>query len=122
MTKTRRLTLIALLSLLVWGAAGACVNFFEKPGEGEKAQQGYQACAPLIAALEQYRQQKNEYPNTLTQLVPAWLPALDPAVDTLGIRYARAGASYSLQFSYTGPGMNRCSYTPETNWSCQGYY
>ena len=30
--------------------------------------------------------------------------------------------SYSLRFTYTGPGVNNCTYTPEKKWNCNGHF
>jgi len=121
-TGTRRWVLLLALIGLVGLVTGGCLNVFEAPGVGAKAEQGYQACAPLITALAQYHQQKNEFPEALAELVPAILAALPPEVKSLEITYARDGASYALKFSYTGPGINRCIYTPAAGWKCSGYY
>jgi hypothetical protein len=120
--RTRRWALLWVLIGLVGLVTGACFNVLEAPGVGAKAEQGYQACAPLIEALAQYHLQKNEYPAALAELVPAVLAALPPEVKSMEITYAREGASYTLKFSYTGPGINHCSYTPADGWKCSGYY
>jgi hypothetical protein len=120
--RTRRWALLWALMGLIGLVSGACMNVFEAPGVGAKAEQGYQVCSPLITALEKYRQQKNEYPAALDDLVPAWLAVLPPEMKSLEITYARDGASYIIKFSYTGPGINHCNYTPEAGWHCSGYY
>jgi hypothetical protein len=121
MSKTRRIYLILALTGLILVAAGGCL-ISEQPGVGAKADAGYKACAPLIAALVQYYQVKNEYPTGLSELVPAFLPDLPPEIQAMGISYMRSESSYTLSFSYTGPGMNHCIYTPEKGWNCSGYY
>ncbi len=123
MRTARRGVLLLALSGFVLLAAGGCLfGAVEAPGEGAKAALRYQTCAPLIAALEQYHQLKRAYPDTLNPLTPDFLPALPADLAALEITYARTDASYTLQFRYTGPGVNRCSYTPETGWKCSGYY
>ncbi len=92
------------------------------PGVGPKADQGYQACAPIIAALEQHHAQVGTYPATLAALVPTYLPKFEYTVGEVSIDYRPIEPSYQLIFHYTGPGMNTCTYTPETGWKCTGYY
>jgi hypothetical protein len=38
------------------------------------------------------------------------------------ITYRAAAGSYTLEFSYTGPGMNYCVYTPATLRKYVAYY
>jgi len=94
----------------------------EPPGQGAQAQRGYQASAPIIAALEKYHQAHGQYPPTLAALVPEDLATVPAAVNGYPIDYQAAAGSYSLAFSYAGPGMNHCTYTPATQWKCFGYY
>jgi hypothetical protein len=94
----------------------------EAPGEGAKAQRGYQACDPIIVALRQYEEDHGAYPEALAALVPGYLAEVPAAVNDWPIEYRLTDESYSLEFSYTGPGMNHCSYTPAGGWDCYGYY
>ena len=96
-------------------------------GEGAKAEAGYRRAAPVIAALERYQRERGAYPDTLAILPTEWMPAQDkdsPAGPPL--RYVRSGERYELSFSYTGPGINRCTYAPSSDaparWHCGGYY
>jgi hypothetical protein len=94
----------------------------DPPGKGAKAELGYQTCAPIIAALERYHAQQGTYPKTLDLLVPDFIPSVPTSFDNLDLGYRLADDSYRLDFHYTGPGMNTCSYSPETGWRCSGYY
>jgi hypothetical protein len=94
----------------------------EAPGEGAKAEQGYRACQPIIAALQAYHDKEGVYPATLDALVPDYLGDVAQAANEWPIEYRLTDTSYSLSFSYTGPGMNHCTYTPEAGWYCYGYY
>jgi hypothetical protein len=38
------------------------------------------------------------------------------------LTYRRVSDSYELSFSYVGPGMNTCTYSPAVGWKCSGYY
>ena len=114
----RRILAVALL------ATAAC----PAPGEGVKAERGYRRAEPIIAALERFRADSGHYPGALTALVPAYLP--DSAL-TVPAReqerypwtYALADAAYTLQFRYTGPGSNECTYLGATRqWHCSGLY
>lgn len=94
----------------------------EPPGVGEKANQGYAVCDPIIAALEQSHLKTGVYPEALMELVPDYLADVPTEVNDEPITYLRTGESYSLQFHYTGPGMNTCTYTPKDKWQCSGAY
>ena len=128
--RRRLLILLGLVAVVACvGLAGAGVGVYlllkpatEAPGEGAKAQAGYQASQPIIAALAAYHDQEGAYPETLAALVPGYLASLPGDVNGYPIEYRLTDVSYSLEFSYTGPGMNHCSYTPEGGWDCYGYY
>lgn len=110
-----RTTAATLALCVLAGALSSCTA----PGQGEKADAGYSKAKPVIAALQAYHDKRNAYPETLRDLVADALP--EPAGEFF--EYEKLGASYRLQFSYTGPGMNRCVYTPEAaKWECAGYH
>lgn len=87
------------------------------PGEGPKAQRGYDEARPIISALEAWKQNKGSYPTNLAELVPSYLRRL-PDFD---FSYSNDAQSYTLLFSYAEAGMNDCVYTPTTKWRCSGY-
>lgn len=119
----RRLLAILLVSCVL-GAAAACTGRAteEPPGVGAKAERGYQACGPIIAALAQYHQAHGAYPDSLDALVPDYLAAVPAEVNSEPLRYNKRQESYTLSFSYIGPGMNSCTYSPEEEWHCSGAY
>lgn len=98
------------------------------PGEGVKAKSGYVAAAPVITALEAYRQANASYPSSLNQLVPKFFAGdrltatmLDNKVTPF--KYRQVDNGYELSFSYTGPGTNQCVYRESTKaWKCYGAY
>jgi hypothetical protein len=93
-----------------------------KPGEGEQAERGYQACQPIIDALAHYHADTGVYPESLNVLLPTYITAIPQTVNAYPIQYTKALSSYRLRFSYERPGMNHCDYTPETGWICVGYF
>lgn len=117
-------TLLAAALLLSPVVLGAC----DPPGKGPKAERGYDRSAPVIAALEQYRSQRGEYPASLREMVPAFLAdsALrvpDRPGETYPLEYTRLPEGYALEFRYTGPGMNDCTYRPGVKkWDCGGRF
>ncbi len=111
-----RLMIAALLGL------GLLFAGCEKPGEGDKAERGYQVCQPIIDALASYHADTGAYPENLDALKPDYLTEIPQEVNGIPIRYKKTSSSYWLRFSYEGPGMNDCEYTPETGWVCHGYY
>lgn len=96
--------------------------FSPPPGEGRKAERGYAAAAPVIDALAAYHAGRQDYPVSLDELVPDYLPAIPQPEEMPPLSYVRTEQSYELAFQYVGPGMNRCTYTPEAKWDCMGYY
>jgi hypothetical protein len=117
----RRLPVLLVVTLAVI-SIGACGLFGPPPGEGAAAERGYAAAAPVIAALEVYHAERQAYPKTLEELVPGYLPAIPQPAEMPPLRYESTGPSYELMFEYVGPGMNRCRYSPESEWQCMGYY
>lgn len=97
-------------------------NATQAPGEGKKATQGYTLCAPIIEALARYHDAQGSYPTNLEALIPDYLAEIPTPENGYPLTYTLEGASYVLQFNYTGPGMNECAYRPETGWKCQGYF
>lgn len=113
---------ILLASLLACKGAGILPTD-EPPGVGEKAEKGYAASEPVIAALEAYKADHGTYPMDLIELVPDYLPAAPTKTDGLDFSYSGTGDSYRFSFHYLGPGMNTCTFTPESKeWDCSGAY
>ena len=92
------------------------------PGEGEGAKRGYDACAPIIEALDEYYSLHGEYPESLSDLVPAHIDQFPLEVNGDPIIYHKEGDVFTLSFSYSGPGNNICIYSPEDGWYCSGVY
>src|SRR5690348_9808202 len=119
---TRVATVLCVLGLL--GALGC----WPPPGRGAKAGRGYQRAAPVIEALARYREAHGTFPDSLTQLVPTYLPdsALavpTPAQERYPLEYRTDSLGYELVFRYVGPGMNYCTYRSVTaKWKCAGYF
>ena len=107
----------AVIGYMIWSNLNA-----PPPGVGPKADQGYQACTPIIAALEQYHAQSGTYPESLEELVPDFLTTINYTVGEVDINYRPLEPGYQLEFSYTGPGMNVCRYMPDAGWKCTGYF
>ena len=96
----------------------------EPPGVGEKAERGYAACKPIIAALKIYKEANGGYPRELEELVPQTIAEVPSTADGGDIWYEKTEAGYRLYFTYLGPGMNICTFSPETGneWKCSGAY
>jgi hypothetical protein len=108
--------------LNIWGINGIAELIGPPPGKGAKAERGYQVCQPIIEALDKYYMAEGEYPLMLKSLSPAYIGDVSSEVNGSPIIYRTTKESYRLEFSYTGPGMNICTYTPENDWHCYGYY
>jgi hypothetical protein len=126
--------------LLAVGLALCVTSCWTPAGKGRKAEAGYKAAAPVIAALESFHEKQGHYPADLHELVPDFLPDTDAllyqgrvqplngpghtaSIPKKKFGYHLDGDTYGLSFSYTGPGMNRCWYDSKTRaWSAHGYY
>ena len=95
----------------------------EKPGEGALAKKGYENAAPIIAALNQYHGDKNDYPHLLKELVPDYLKEL-PRVEgdqNYKYYYREDKKKYELEFDYDAPALGICEcryYSDTKEWSC----
>ena len=98
------------------------------PGEGAKAERGYRRAEPIIGALDRFHADSGHFPATLEGLVPAYLADTALAVpsreqERYPWTYNLEDSSYTLQFRYTGPGSNECTYLGTTKrWECSGLY
>lgn len=134
MTKrTRNIFLIALAGTLLVCCLMVVAGFFiyqrvigRPPGQGIKAESGYQTCQPIIDALARFYTVKQAYPETLDELSPDYLDPIPKDYAGYPIEYKKTTEAYQLTFSYEGPGMNHCSYIPARDstavWNCYGYY
>lgn len=95
----------------------------EKPGEGDLAKKGYENAKPIIESLEKCRQEKGDYPRTLSELTPQYLEKipLDESNQNYKYQYKGDKKSYILSFNYDAPGLGicECNYYPEKKeWFC----
>jgi hypothetical protein len=119
-----RRALPAVAALWMAIAFAAC----DPPGKGPKAERGYRRSAPVIAALDRYRAEHGQYPDSLRMLVLRFLP--DSALrlpereqERYPLEYHRTPGGYDLSFQYTGPGMSECGWSAETRkWACRGHF
>lgn len=122
LTKNLMKNILCILTIIVLLCLGFMLAGCEKPGEGERAERGYQVCQPIIDALTSYHADSGAYPENLNALMPDYLTDIPQEVNGYPIEYTKTTTSYRLRFSYERPGMNHCDYTPETGWACYGYY
>jgi hypothetical protein len=114
----KRWVLCSMVCLFILAGIAAC----DAPGEGKKAEQGYALCRPVIDALDDYYRDHQAYPEHLNALVPGYIDQVPDTFDSFPIEYEAVNGSYNLTFCYQRPGMNRCTYTPETQWDSEGYF
>ncbi len=119
--KPLRLLLLIVIVIVIL-ACNASLPTEEPPGVGDKAERGYALSEPVIAALEEYKEDNGVYPEALAELAPNYLPAVPKKNDELDFSYSSTGDSFTFSFHYVGPGMNTCAYTPEKQWQCSGAY
>lgn len=119
--RSRLFLILACLPLV-----SSCGLFFScAPYKCREAQEGRLLYAPVVAALENFREQNGTYPGSLSDLVPAFIDAIPVSHSEDGptqLEYSLSPTAYVLSFSYSGPGINYCTYTPADNWSCDGHY
>jgi len=114
---------VALAGVIIFFA----VNFVfaPEPGKGEKAEKGYALCEQIIGELEGFREAQRKYPDSLG-VVLSHLPDQRRMVAKeyqVTYRPSDSARSFSLTFTYTGPGVNHCTYSSATKkWECHGYY
>jgi hypothetical protein len=125
-----RLAAVIAPSLLF--CLSSCVE--PAPGHGPRAEAGYHAAAPIIDALDRFHRDHGRYPAKLAELSPKYVRdaaslQLFHSAERLhsnvreGFDYIREGDSYTLSFTYTGPGINRCWYDSKSKkWESKGYY
>lgn len=92
------------------------------PSECPQAIEGFALFQPVIEALQHYKTVTGEYPETLEDLIPEYI-AIMPSYEIGEVTYSKIDDGYELRFEYYGPGINQCSYTPNSKkWDCFGYY
>jgi hypothetical protein len=96
-------------------------------GRGVTAERRYREAEPLIAGLEAFHRARGVYPDSLEQLVSAFLAPAQLSASRMDpdgpFAYTRDSAGYTLRFEYHGPGMNHCEYrSMQGRWSCGGYF
>lgn len=111
----------ALCIFALFLTASACTP----PGKGTAADSGYRFCARINTELENFRGITGRYPDSLAQLssdsirnyiMPRRISDIDYQADS-------GMLSYELTVTYTGPGINHCTYSSESKaWACYGYY
>jgi len=134
-----KITTAAIQVLL--GCIALCMTSCQSPpGEGWKAESGFRHAAPVVAALERFRQDRGTYPTELEDLVPTYLssdklllpPPLHAGIQRIRstasrnprmFSYDQEGNGYTLRFEYEGPGRNYCIYDSQVKtWHSGGYY
>jgi hypothetical protein len=110
-----------LLFFVVIVACAAYLLTREKPGTGPGARNGMAASRPIVEAIEAYRASRGNYPTSLDDLVPEFLPALPKNINGHGFDYTRKGLTdFSFTFGYTTPLPVHCSQGSSHKWNC-GY-
>lgn len=114
-----------LLPLAVAPLVGSCFVFQCGPDNCREAVEGRTLYAPVLAAIEEYREQNAAYPEELADLTPLFIGEIPLSPNEDGPKlpeYERVGDTFRFSFRYFGPGLNRCTYSPEKHWRCDGHY
>lgn len=68
-------SLSSMPKLLFAGFIALCLtSCLSTPGKGWKANSGYRAATPVIAALEKFHNDHSRYPTNLVELLPVYIP------------------------------------------------
>ena len=123
------LSAVAATLLSVYGLLFSFCYYPGPPGVGAVPEAGKRRADLVASALEDFRVSHGRFPPTLQALPPSALPdtalARFQAVVGSALRYEpdSLGRSFRLEFSYFGPGSNRCSRTDSTTaWRCNGVF
>lgn len=118
--------ILKVLSLLFLLFLSSCFLpwFSEPPGKGKKAERGYAACAPIIEHLSEYYKKNKKYPTQLSELLISIPTSKNNSneIECKNYTVSKDKKNYTIMFVYTGPGVNRCLYSPDSNWICEGYF
>ncbi|HKV76126.1 MAG TPA: hypothetical protein VJN95_16530 [Gemmatimonadales bacterium] len=107
-----------LLLILIIVAGAYYYLSQQKPGVGPKADAGFRVAAPIISAINQFRDAKSGPPGILMELVPEYLPSIPRQINGHPILYQIRPDGYELTFSYADPLPVHCTYMPKTKWKC----
>jgi hypothetical protein len=123
MTREIVFTVPAMASVALLALLAGC----EEPGEGAKAEQGYRQGARIVAAIEAWRRDTGAPPKSLESLAPRYVSRDDLVLAPTGATaypfsyHVKADGSWELEFHYTGPGSNYCTWGSTTaHWQCTG--
>ena len=109
--------------LVIWVLllSGCCA-----PMKCSSAKIGFTLYEPIILALEKYKTDYKEYPDTLNNIVPNYLAKIPNSSNPpwpSDVEYNKEKENFLLIFKYSGPGKNVCEYKSiEKRWVCFGYY
>ena len=112
MMLSRQLLSILSICLIFLG----CHLYGPPPAKGPKAEKFYEEAAPIISALELYKNERGSYPESLDDLIPKYIPEMP----SRNFFYVIEKDTYILAFKYEGPGVNSCAYSPGKGWDCTG--
>jgi hypothetical protein len=101
---------------------------YPPPGEGILARDGYGRGALVVDALDRFKRDHGQYPDSLTLVSQSLDADILARPSGSGERYRwryqrSAPDAFVLSFQYTGPGMNTCELRSDIRrWTCSGYF
>jgi len=102
----------------VLGLSGCAVW---RAGEDPKGKELKEAAAPVLQAIQDYRQQNGRYPDKLEDLVPVFLKQL-PSEPRLWYNQKDERVLFNYSPTWPEPGEVTCSTALESPaWRCSGY-
>lgn len=97
----------------------------DPPGKGPKAETGYTICQPVINDLLRYKKEHGSLPDSLGVITAQYTPEVRQRLKEYQVNLLLkvTGVDFDLEFTYTGPGVNHCTYSSiQDKWYCSGYY
>jgi len=119
---TLKFTASAIAAVLLLGC--------ENPGEGRRFESAIMEAEPVLAAIQKHHATTGKYPDSLSKISPELLNRnllrKHSTGKSISFYYElKSEKEFIFEFTYNGPGRNRCSYIPKTNppkWDCWGSY
>lgn len=120
----RFLVALAVSLLLTSCCSVLTQSFCCAPAECSAAKEGFARYEPILEALESYRRTHGEYPFNWEDLASEYPSVAMNVGKNDRLTYVREGnGMYNLEFTYYGPGVNRCWRSSESvEWKCTGYF
>lgn len=114
--------LVALCLFWLFFVLSGCATMGQA---SRQADAGFESMAPIVLCLERFHKDNQRYPNSLTELIPDYIPRVPKKVDGLPVIYKPQdkNENFTLSFQFRDPKLNYCTYSSmKKSWDCQAYF